>query len=108
MSLDVLLCHESEKRVVLKRHVRTGKVLSAHFMGCDERYCYDTHPFRTPRSGTKYARTEVYGDRKVWEHKALPYRAMNMATEYLETRQAIDRYIRALFAGVAQSCLVSS
>ena len=100
--LEDLLVLESRKIVFLSRQIKNGKVLSAHFYG------ESRHPYCRPKAGTKYSFRESVGDSKVWQHKTLPYRAMNMATEYLEPRQAIDRYIRALFAGVAHSCLVSS
>jgi hypothetical protein len=107
MSLSSLLWHESEKRVYLNRNARTGKVISGHFLGCDERYYYDTHPFKTVPTG-KYTKGETVGDYRIIQHKPLPYRAIDAATGYVHDPHSVDRFVRALFSGVANSCLVSS
>jgi hypothetical protein len=97
--LDNLLVLEGRKMVYLRRQRRTGKVLSAHFYG------ESSHPFRQLPSGTKYSYREPAGDAKIWQHKHLPYGAVNAS---FEPREVIEFLVRSLFVGVAHSCLVSS
>lgn len=100
--LENLLALEGRKMVYLQRQQRTGKVLSAHFYG------ESRHPFCRLPGGTKYSFREPAGDRKIWQHKRLPYGAMNADSGYSYDHQVIDRFVRALFSGVAQSCLANS
>jgi hypothetical protein len=100
--LEDLLVLESRKMVFLSRQIKNGKVLSAHFYG------ESRHPYCRPKAGTKYSFRENVGDGKVWQHKRLPYSAMNAETGHTNEPQIVDLLIRALFSGPAYSCLVSS
>lgn len=88
-------------RVVAKRN-RRGIITSIVFYGDV------SAPLRLRRpQNVRFTEMEFVGENRSLRHKPLPYRAVDAATGYLESRKTIDLIVQSLFRGVTNSCFVS-